>query len=99
MKNQIYKDKKKRILNFNAENKKFVLKSIFKNVSLSKIILYNSNLKFTGLSKNQYSSVLVNRCVVTGRKKRLHKSFRFSRLSFLNYARNGNIYGLTKSSW
>lgn len=99
MKNQIYKDKKKRILNFNVENKKFILKSILKNVSVSKIITYNSSLKFTEFSNLYYLSVLVNRCVITGRNKRVQKLFRFSRLSFLKHARNGRIYGLTKSTW
>ena len=99
MKNQIYKDKKKRILNYKLENKKFILKSILKNVSISKLISYNSNFKFTEFSNSSYLSSLVNRCVVTGRKKKIQRMFRFSRLSFLNYARNGCVNGLTKSIW
>lgn len=99
MRNQNYKDKKKRILNFNLENKKFILKSLFKNVSVSKTILYNSGIKFTEFSNLQQSTVLVNRCVLTGRNKLVQKNFRFSRLSFLKYARNGYVHGLTKASW
>ena len=99
MNNQIYKDKNKRILKINLEYKKFILKSIIKSVNMSKIISYNSNLNFTEFSKLFYLSSLVNRCVVTGRNKKLQKLFRFSRLSFLNFARNGYISGLTKSSW
>ena len=38
MKNQVYKDKKKRNLSFKTENKKFVLKSIYKNSSIPKMI-------------------------------------------------------------
>jgi ribosomal protein S14 len=97
MKNQLYKDKKKRNLSFVSENKKFVLKSIYKNLSLPKIIRWNSSLKFT---KNlNYSHSCVNRCVVTGRKKQINKKFRFSRLSFLKFARNGFISGIRKSAW
>jgi ribosomal protein S14 len=99
MKNQIYKDKNKRILNFTLDNKKFVLKSILKNASVSKLIAYNSNLNFTEFSKSYYSSVLVNRCVLTGRSKRAQRLFRVSRLAFLKNLRNGSIYGMTKSTW
>lgn len=99
MKNQIYKDKNKRNLSFTLENKKFVLKSILQNVSISKVISYNSNFKFTEFPNYSYLSSLVNRCVVTGRRKKIQKMFRFSRLSFLNYARNGYVNGLTKSTW
>ena len=52
MKNQVYKDKNKRNLSFTLENKKFVLKSILKNVSISKLISYNSNFKFNHLHRN-----------------------------------------------
>lgn len=97
MKNQNYKDKNKRILNHKLENKKFILKSIFKNVSVSKMISYNSGFKYTEFPI--YSTALVNRCVLTGRKKRFRVSFRFSRLAFLKYARAGYVHGLTKSSW
>lgn len=99
MKNQVYKDQKKRNLSYNSENKKFVLKSIYKNTTLPKIIRWNSNLKFTELLKNSYLTSSVKRCVITGRKKKINKNYRLSRLSFLKFARNGFISGLTKSTW
>lgn len=99
MKNQIFKDKKKRNLNLHLENKKHILKSICKNISVPKPVSHNSCLTFTEFSNFQYLSGFVNRCIVTGRNKRFQKLFRFSRLSFLNYARKGYVNGLTKSSW
>ena len=99
MKNQIYKDKNKRILNLTSENKKYVLKSIFKNVSVVKFISYNSKLNFTKFSKSQCSSVLVNRCIASGRNKLIRTGFKFSRLMFLKHVRNGSVYGMTKSTW
>lgn len=99
MKNQLYKDKKKRNLSFINENKKFVLKSIYKNLSLSKMVRWNSSLKFTKFLNNIHTTCLVNRCVITGRKKQINRNFRFSRLSFLKFARNGFISGITKSTW
>lgn len=99
MKNQLHKDKKKRYLNLQNENKKFILKSISKNHSISKTIRWNSDLKFTSFLNNTSSKGLVNRCVFTGRKKKIHSNFNLSRLSFLKFARNGLISGLTKSTW
>jgi ribosomal protein S14 len=99
MKNQIIKDKKKRTSNFYNENKLFVLKNISKNTNLPKYVRWNSCLKFTTLSKFVYITNTVNRCVVTGRKKKINPNFKISRLSFLRFARNGFICGLTKSSW
>ena len=86
MKNQIYKDNKKRILNYKLENKKFILKSIFKSTNVSKIVLHNSGLKFTEFSNFSYKTALVNRCVLTGRNKRFKNFLKFSRLAFLKYA-------------
>lgn len=99
MKNQLYKDKKKRNLSFINENKKFVLKSIYKNLSLCKMVRWNSSLKFTTILNNIHTTRLVNRCVITGRKKQINRNFRFSRLSFLKFARNGFISGIIKSTW
>lgn len=96
---QLYKDKRKRYSILNDESKKFILKSIYKNTNVSKIIRWNSGLKFTIFSKSTFNTNLVNRCILTGRKKQIHKNFRFSRLSFLNLARNGYISGLSKSTW
>ena len=99
MKNQLHKDKKKRLFNFQNENKKFILKSISKNHSVSKTIRWNSDLKFTNFLNNVSSKNLVNRCVFTGRKKKINGNFNLSRLAFLKFARNGLISGLTKSTW
>jgi ribosomal protein S14 len=99
MKNQLHKDKKKRKLGFEDENKKIVLKSIYKNTNLSKIIRWNSAIKLTVIPKASFASNFVNRCVLTGRKKQTDKNFRFSRLSFLKLARNGLISGVSKSTW
>ena len=99
MKNQLHKDKKKRKLGFNNENKKIVLKSIYKNTNLPKIIRWNSGVKLTDTAKAGFASGFVKRCVLTGRKKQINKKFRFSRLSFLKLARTGFISGVSKSTW
>lgn len=97
MKNQIQKDKIKRNLNLKFENKRIILKSIIKNNNICKTIRWNSELKLTEINLNSYKNRMVNRCVLTGRKGKFNKSFRFSRLSFLRLARKGFISGLKKS--
>ena len=96
MKNQIQKDKNKRILSSKIENKRIILKSIACNNKISKIIRWNCELKLTTLPSNNFKTSIVNRCILTGRKGKFNKEFRFSRLSFLKLARNGFIGGLKK---
>ena len=98
MKNQLQKDKNKRNLNLKFENKLIILKSIAKNNNVTKTIRWNSELKLTKLNSNSYKTRIVKRCTVTGRKGKFHSMFRFSRLSFLKFARNGLICGLKKSA-
>lgn len=97
MKNQIQKDKFKRNLNLKFENKRVILKSIAKNNNICKTIRWNSELKLTEINSNSHKNRSVNRCIVTGRKGKFNKFFRFSRLSFLKFTRKGLISGLKKS--
>jgi len=98
MKNQVHKDKNKRNLNSKFENKRIILKSIAKNNNISKIIRWNSELKLTSLNSNSHKTRIVTRCAFTGRKKKFNPMFRFSRLSFLKFARHGFISGIKKSA-
>ena len=99
MKNQIRKDKTKRKFVFESENKCIILKSIAKNKNLSDPSRCSANLRLTDLNSKTRKSKLVDRCVLTGRKSKIGKSYKFSRLSFLKLARNGWISGLKKSAW
>ncbi len=97
MKNQIQKDKFKRSLNLKFENKRIILKSITKNNNICKTIRWNSELKLTEINSNSHKNRSVNRCILTGRKGKIDKFFRFSRLSFLKFTRKGYVCGLKKS--
>ena len=99
MKNKVFKDKHKRNLSLLNENKKHILKSIYKNQKIPVTIRWNSSLEFSNsYLKNNFNS-LVSRCILTGRKKTLHRHFKLSRLALLKLIRSGGVYGLTKSSW
>jgi len=99
MKNQIQKDKKKRKCYLQSENKNVILKSIAKNTNLIKILRWNACLQLTNFELNTHKIRLINRCILTSRKNRFNKSYKFSRLVFLKFVRNGFISGLKKCSW
>jgi len=98
MKNQLQKDKRKRNLHLDLENKRIILKNISNNTNVTKPIRWNSELELTNSSFNSSKkNQIVNRCILTGRKSKVAPKFRVSRLSFLKLARNGFISGLKKS--
>jgi len=99
MKKLVRKDSKKRARVFSREKKLFVLKNIGKNYSFSTEVKNktrsNMSVNFEGNSLGQTT----NRCVMTGRKKRLNRMFSFSRICFLKLVRMGHLFGFRKSSW
>tara|TARA_B110000003_G_scaffold243693_1_gene252309 strand:- start:15501 stop:15794 length:294 start_codon:yes stop_codon:yes gene_type:complete len=97
MKKKVCLDKKKRNLNVKIENKQYVLKSLYKNIKINKTIRWNSSLKIS--SKLGNTNQFVSRCIFSGQKKKINNSFNVSRLSFLKFARNGFISGISKSTW
>lgn len=97
MKKLIRKDIEKRNSFFLSEKKKTILKTINKNYSFREI---EKNRVTSNLSKNFKHNTLtqiVNRCILTGRKKRLNKMFNFSRVYFRKLIRSGHIFGFRKS--
>jgi ribosomal protein S14 len=99
MKKLIHKDKKNRFAVKVFERKRFILKSIIKNISFSKLIRWNAVVTFSNLPSNSSETFIINCCIETGRKKRINKHFNFSRLEFLKFVRSGNIHGFRKSCW
>jgi ribosomal protein S14 len=99
MKKLVKKDKKNRNCLFNAEIKRFILKNIMKNNNFSMTLRLKALLKLSKELKKSSSIFFVNRCVFTGRRKRINKFYSFSRIMFLKLARFGYISGLKKASW
>ena len=99
MKYLVQKEKSNRIKYKSFEIKKFILKSLFYNTNFSKLLRWKVLKKTNEFSPKTSLNHLTNRCVVTGRKKRLNALYHFSRIFFLKLARSGYINGLKKSSW
>lgn len=53
----------------------------------------------TMLPRNASPIRLVNRCLVSGRRRAFLRRFKLSRISFRELASAGMIPGVTKSSW
>ena len=89
------KDKKLRLQFLEKEQKNVILKSLTKNNNFSKIVRWNSGFS---LLHNYFTSkaVLVNRCIFSGRNSKFNY-YRFSRLSFLKFARNAMVPGIFKA--
>ena len=51
------------------------------------------------LPRNASPTRLVNRCIVTGRRRAFMRRFKLSRITFRELASSGMIPGVTKSSW
>lgn len=99
MKKLVRKDIKKRKSFFNSEKKKIIFKTIIKNYGFCKTEKKKISSNLLKNFKHDTLTQTVNRCILTGRKKRLNKMFNFSRVYFRKLIRSGFIFGFKKSSW
>jgi ribosomal protein S14 len=99
MKKLLEKDKLLRFKNLELENRKIVLKSVFKNLNFFTLIRWNAFIKLQDLSSKSSKYAVINRCVYSINKKRFNKLTNFSRHIFLKLIRTGQIPGMKKSSW
>lgn len=99
MKKLIQKDKQNRFIVQKYECKRYVLKIIIKNLLLPSLFRWNAVLKLTNFPANSSETHVTNRCILTARKKRINKFYKFSRLEFLKLVRFGYLNGMRKSSW
>jgi ribosomal protein S14 len=99
MKKFIQKDKKNREFVKQFEFSRFILKSIIKNASYSNMTRWNAVLLLAELPVNSSEIRLINRCIITGNKKRVNNLYNYSRMVFLKLIRSGYISGIKKSTW
>lgn len=82
------------------ERDKRKLKTVEKYAKLRQEL--KANKDYVGLSmlpRDASPTRLVNRCRVSGRRRAFMRRFQMSRLTFREYASNGLIPGVTRSSW
>ena len=99
MKKLLRKDNYKRQHIFQNEINHFVLKNIANNLNFQPTLRWKAAIKLSNkFKKNNFQSI-INRCIITTRKKRIHKLYSFSRIMFLKFINFGYINGVKKSSW
>ena len=96
---KVKKDKNLRSKFLLIELQNNILKSLTKNTNFSKLVAWNSGFKVMNTISKFNKTKLVNRCIYSGRYNKTHYYYRFSRLSFLQFARNSMIPGVFKSPW
>ena len=99
MKSLLHKDKKRRKLYKNYEEKKYILNYLNNNLTLNKAIREKSYKILLSFPRNSSSTRARNRCVLTNRPRAVYKKFKFSRLVFRKLALQGDIPGIRKATW
>lgn len=99
MQNLIRKDKKSRQFLKISETKRFVLKNLSKNDNFSSFVKWKALLTLSEMLKRGSFTVFCNRCIITGRRKRINSLYSFSRIVFLKLVRFGHLGGMKKASW
>lgn len=99
MKHLLYKDQKYRQLFFRVELLRILYKCLFFNLSLKSVYRLKAYIYLMNFSKLSSLTRIKNRCVYTGRGQAIYRSFRVSRIFLKKLISEGNILGVTKSSF
>lgn len=75
------------------------LKAIMKNPETSDEEFYAAQAKLAKLPRDSSPVRVRNRCSITGRPRAFIGKYGISRITFRELASNGEIPGVTKSSW
>jgi small subunit ribosomal protein S14 len=81
------------------ELRRMALKSVSVNTTLPVDIRYDAMIKLSSLPRNSSKVRIKNRCIVTGRSKGVYSKFGLCRNKFREYALEGVLPGIRKSSW
>lgn len=91
-------NKRKKLAKSHA-TKRAKLKEIVMNRDLPVEERFAANLKLSALPRNSAETRVRNRCELTGRPRSFHGKFNLSRNMLRKLASEGQLPGVTKSSW
>jgi small subunit ribosomal protein S14 len=60
---------------------------------------FEARLKLAEMPRNSSPTRVRNRCSVTGRPRAFYRKLKMSRIALRDLASNGQVPGMTKSSW
>ncbi len=95
----IEREKKRAALVKKYAARRAALKETARNTDLPMEERFKARLKLAKLPRNSSATRLHNRCEITGRPKAYYRKLRMSRIALRDYASNGQIPGMVKSSW
>ena len=95
----IQKNKRRERLVKKYANKRAELKAISKDRSLTPEDQFAARLKLAEMPRNSSRTRIRNRCEMSGRPRAFYRKFKLSRIALRDLASNGQIPGMTKSSW
>ncbi|UEM22322.1 30S ribosomal protein S14 [Skermanella mucosa] len=95
----IQKNKRRERMVKQFANKRAALKAIAKDPSLTPEDQFAARLKLAEMPRNSSRTRVRNRCEMTGRPRAFYRKFKLSRITLRDLASNGQIPGMTKSSW
>lgn len=98
-KSSIEKNKRRTALAAKHREKRAALKATARNRELSDEERFTAVLKLAQLPRNGSRTRIRNRCELTGRPRAFYRKFRLCRVALRDLASNGQIPGMTKSSW
>jgi small subunit ribosomal protein S14 len=98
-KSSIEKNERRRRLVKQYAGRRARLKQITENLSLPVEERFAAQLKLAELPRNSSPTRIRNRCEITGRPRAYYRKLRMSRIALRELSSQGQIPGMTKSSW
>ena len=79
--------------------KRDALKKVIKSKNSSPEEVFEASIKLAKLPRNSSKVRLHNRCELTGRSKGYYRKLKLSRIQLRKLSSEGQVPGMTKSSW
>jgi small subunit ribosomal protein S14 len=98
-KSSIEKNNRRRRLVKQYAGRRARLKQITEDLSLPVEERFAAQLKLAELPRNSSPTRVRNRCEITGRARGYYRKLRMSRIALRELSSQGQIPGMTKSSW
>ena len=95
----VQKNQKRTRLAKKFEARRARLKAIAQDRSLPAEECFAARLKLAELPRNSSPVRIRNRCELSGRPRGYYRKFKISRIALRDLASQGQIPGMTKSSW
>ena len=95
----VERDKKRRRMSERFKERRKALKAVVQDRTVEPEDRFAAQLKLAELPRNSSKTRVRNRCELTGRPRAYYRKFRISRIMLRELASQGQIPGVTKSSW